>query len=61
MEKDSSENIICVKCSKPAKPGSNPPLCPACSELEKTAKESDKRLREFADEPGEAFNGVELS
>ena len=44
IAKDSSERIVCTRCSRPAQEGSDPPLCEICwthpSEIEKLAQEN---------------------
>jgi hypothetical protein len=57
MEKIGIEHIVCVKCSREAVIGTNPPLCPKHAvELEKKASEDPDTIREFADNPGDTFN-----
>lgn len=57
MEKTGKAHIVCVKCSREAVTGTNPPLCPEHMKIEKKASENPKTLREFKDNPGDAFNG----
>jgi len=57
MEKTGKDHIVCVKCSREAIPGTNPPVCMEHSKLEKKAEEEPKTIREFADNPGDKFNG----
>lgn len=58
MEKTGKDRIICVKCSREAVAGTNPPMCiEHAKDIEKKASEEPETLREFKDNPGEAFNG----
>jgi len=56
MEKTGVNNIKCVKCSDDAQIGTTPPLCAAHAvTTEKEASDEPTTLREFADNPKEAF------
>lgn len=58
MEKTGIDHIVCVKCSREAVPGTNPPLCiEHIQEMEKQASEEPGSIRELTDNPGDIFNG----